>query len=399
MATGLSLTDQAVSAVDETLHHEVMQLLKVPVDTAPPYPEHTAHESARINQLAHQITSRSELLETLKMVHTDRNYGPSTTLPATVTDGLYGMKMARPEVHTTDINLLSLSTLRSRKSGVLVAPLSRETLFPRLNEPHLSYSRTEVELYRACTVDHATATDLYEPAAGSTVQRNQTDWTLVLALPRSQLALFLRGTLSMDTFMHRQVNLWFTVRSAILRALHMHWQGMPLVSTENLAVLMFNPLKSRFSIGEVLTAPGTDTLYTFNRLYLDHCLTSGNVEHFPLYQQELDTAIVYELEGLTLQRLAPLSQELNCRTLYGYHCRGLIGHCVMTLSQGRMMGLNTDDMSFQAQFGTLMPTDAANTADPVPMMIDDEDADGTVNVTLGRLPLGHTVTVKVQMNH
>ena len=47
-------------------------------------------------------------------------------------------------------------------------------------------------------------------------------------------------------------------------------------------MLVMNPLKSRFSQGTVKTEPGTDVLYTFNRLWLDHCLTPGGVEGFAL---------------------------------------------------------------------------------------------------------------------
>lgn len=49
------------------------------------------------------------------------------------------------------------------------------------------------------------------------------------------MALFLGGELSMDTFMHHQVNLWFTVRSAILRALHMMQIQVWTVTPEDLS--------------------------------------------------------------------------------------------------------------------------------------------------------------------
>ena len=58
--------------------------------------------------------------------------------------------------------------------------MSLEVLFPGLKENHLSYSRTETELYRGITVIHATATD-FTAVQGNTVTRDQTDWGLVLA--------------------------------------------------------------------------------------------------------------------------------------------------------------------------------------------------------------------------
>eukprot|EP00438_Fugacium_kawagutii_P016935 Skav234515 [mRNA] locus=scaffold2162:187303:187944:+ [translate_table: standard] len=209
-----------------------------------------------------------------------------------------------------------------------------------------------------------------------------------------------RNELPMTVLMHSQINFWFTARSAILRALHMFWQQMPLVDTDNLCLLIFNPLKRRFSTGEVLTSPETDGIYTFNRLYLDHAITSGCTETFPLLPEELASAMVYELRGLTLRALAPMQQELNCRTLFGYHCRGLVGHCILTLSQGRMIGITADDMTFHSQFGTLATGPEAPVTDEDQMITDDNEASSsTATVTLGKLPLGHTVTVNVQLNN
>ena len=77
--------------------------------------------------------------------------------------------------------------------------MSLEVLFPGLKESHLSYSRTETEL------DHTTATSKVDFTAveGNIVTRDQTDWSLVLALPTSQMGPFVRGELSMDCFVHQ----------------------------------------------------------------------------------------------------------------------------------------------------------------------------------------------------
>ena len=40
---------------------------------------------------------------------------------------------------------------------------------------------------------------------------------------------------------------------------------------------------------------------------------------------------------------------MTCTELYGYHCRGIVVHLVLTVSQGKMIGLNADDMSYQMQ--------------------------------------------------
>ena len=79
----------------------------------------------------------------------------------------------------------------------------------------------------------------------------------------------------MDCFVHLQCNLWHCPRSALLRLVHMYSHGMELDTEENITPLVINPLKSSFSQGTVKTEPGTGMLYTFNRLWLDHCLTTG----------------------------------------------------------------------------------------------------------------------------
>ena len=86
----------------------------------------------------------------------------------------------------------------------------------------------------------------------------------------------------------------------------MYWQGMELDTEENITLLVMNPLKSRFSQGTVKTEPGTDMLYTFNRLWLDHCLTTGSVE-----PTELETGMIFELQGLTLGALSALEALLG----------------------------------------------------------------------------------------
>ena len=141
-------------------------------------------------------------------------------------------------------------------------------------------------------------------------------------------------------------------------------------------------------------------LYTFNRLWLDHCLTTGGVERFTLEPTELETGMIFELQGLTLGALSALGTEMMCTELYGYHCRGLVGHLVLTVSQSKMIGLNTDDMSYRMQFETLgtAPTGIVNTARvaTVPLATDDDDDtdESTVDVILGSLPLGRRITAE-----
>ena len=159
---------------------------------------------------------------------------------------------------------------------------------------------------------------------------------------------FVRGKLSMDCFVHQQCNLW----RCPTRLVHMYWQGMEQDTEENIALSVVNPLKSRFSQGTVKTELGTDMLDTFNRLWPDHCLTTGSVERFTLEPTEVETGMIFELQGVTLGALSALSTEM-CTELYGYHCTGFVGHLVLIVSQGKMIGLTIDDMSYRMQFETL----------------------------------------------
>ena len=107
----------------------------------------------------------------------------------------------------------------------------------------------------------------------------------------------------------------------------MGWQECTLSRDEDIALLILNPLKSRLT--DSTEGRG---LNNFNRLWIDHCLSSLSTVTFPLEE------LCFGLTGVTLNRLAPLATELDGKHLYGYHCRGLIGHTVVTISQGVMLG-------------------------------------------------------------
>ena len=54
---------------------------------------------------------------------------------------------------------------------------------------------------------------------------------------------------------------------------------------------------------------------------------------FPLEEPEFETAMCFGLTGVTMSRLAPVAAELDGKHLFGYHCRGLIGHGHLSLGQ------------------------------------------------------------------
>ena len=39
----------------------------------------------------------------------------------------------------------------------------------------------------------------------------------------------------------------------------------------------------------------------------------------------------------TREWIEPLQVELNCKQLFGMHCRGLVGHCVLTVNHLQLM--------------------------------------------------------------
>ena len=83
----------------------MMNVLKVPTDAVPPFPELTELEAYQLLTLTQQLIDRQQLLETLKKTRTERHFGPITELPCAVTDGLDGLRMQRPLVETTAINV------------------------------------------------------------------------------------------------------------------------------------------------------------------------------------------------------------------------------------------------------------------------------------------------------
>ena len=82
---------------------------------------------------------------------------------------------------------------------------------------------------------------------GNAVTDLQADYCVVLALPKTQMNSA-EGRLDLtESFTMGQMNLWFTVRSALLRLVHMGWQERMLSRDEDIALLILNPLKSRLT--------------------------------------------------------------------------------------------------------------------------------------------------------
>jgi len=107
-------------------------------------------------------------------------------------------------------------------------------------------------------------------------------------------------------------------------------------------------LKSNFIDTEGRIEPYT----AFNRLYFDHCWTTGALElSVQLSSTESRTGFGIQLPFTAKELMDSLQVELNCNKIFGMHCRGLVGHCIFTANQLQLMheDVNTD-CSWQSLF-------------------------------------------------
>eukprot|EP00434_Breviolum_minutum_P037436 symbB.v1.2.033194.t1/scaffold4025.1/size46064/6 len=111
----------------------------------------------------------------------------------------------------------------------------------------------------------------------------------------------------------------------------MHWTGITLALDEPLVVVCYNPSLHRFlaTVSETV-----ETLTSFNRLYYDHCWTTGSLDEImSLNSTESRTGFGIQLPFTARQLVEALEVELNCNQPFGVHCRGLVGHCILTVNQ------------------------------------------------------------------
>ena len=154
-----TLSQQVVTAVDQALYDRVMGSLKVSHTATEPPPELLPAELDDVLRLTQQMLHRKALMEKLKSTHTGRTLLPACALGGSVTEGLHGLKYERPTPTGNALNLMSLTALHASRSGLLVAPMELEVLFPGLSLPHLSYTETEVECLKSLQVEYLTATE------------------------------------------------------------------------------------------------------------------------------------------------------------------------------------------------------------------------------------------------
>ena len=130
--------------------------------------------------------------------------------------------------------------------------------------------------------------------------------------------------------------------------LQMHWAGIGTELDEKVTVLCWNPSLHRFltsaTVHQLTTnfvdeSQTVEALTTFNRLYLDHCWTTGALEgnNVRLDKLECRSGFGILLPFTARELIEPLQSELNCNQLFGMHCRGLCGHCILTEGQLELM--------------------------------------------------------------
>ena len=112
-------------------------------------------EAAEINDLllvTQAITAVRAHCETLKSTAVSQEWLPSTAVPGSMTDGLYGLRYANPSPDSP-CNCFSLAALHSRRCQNWQALKNAETLFPNCKMPHSSYTLAEFNCSGNCGPD------------------------------------------------------------------------------------------------------------------------------------------------------------------------------------------------------------------------------------------------------
>ena len=308
-------------------------------------------ETVEINDLlfvTQAITAVRTHCELLKNTQTSHDWLTATGVPGSMTDGLYGIRHSIPTADSP-CNCFSLAALHARRCQNWRTLQTAETLFPNCKMPHASYALAEFNCYGNCgpeTVEILTGLAF----KGDVVTTGQTAQSMCFAASLSTaMGILNTGRIPTEMFTNCQLNHWFCPRSAILRTLQMYWSGCTALVNINepLVLVTYNPALHRFlTTGTVhsLTSNFVDAekrveAYTaFNRLYLDHCWTTGALtEDVTLTAIESRTGFGIRLPFTAKDLMEPLQMELNCNKIFGLHCRGLVGHCILTVNQLQLM--------------------------------------------------------------
>ena len=116
---------------------------------APTLPEFEAAEINDLLLVTQAVTAVRTHCETLKSTALSQDWLPSTAVPGSMTDGLYGIRYAIPSPDSP-CNCFSLAALHSRRCQNWHALKNAETLFPNCKMPHSSYTLAEFNCYGKC---------------------------------------------------------------------------------------------------------------------------------------------------------------------------------------------------------------------------------------------------------
>ena len=185
---------------------------------------------------------------------------------------------------------------------------------------------------------------------GDVVTTGQTAQSMCFATSLSTAKKILdTGLIPVELFTNSQVNNWFCPRSALLRSLQIYWSGLTdtLDVEEQMALIIYNPGLERYLTSSTVHGLKSNWIDTegkieahtdFNRLYLDHCWTTGSLQlGVQLNNAESRTGFGILLPFTVKELMEPLQMELNCNKIFGLHCRGLVGHCILTVNQLELM--------------------------------------------------------------
>ena len=71
---------------------------------------------------------------------------------------------------------------------------------------------------------------------------------------------------------------------------------------------------------------------------MDHCWTTGALESdVTLNGMACRAAFGILLSFTARELIEPLQVELKCKQSFGMHCRGLVGHCILTVNHLQLM--------------------------------------------------------------
>ena len=347
---------------------------------------------------------------TLKHTAVSQEWLPTTAVPGSMTDGLYGLRYLIPSPDSP-CNCFSLAALHSRRCQNWQAFKTADTLFPNCKMPHSAYTLAEFNCYGNCgpsTVEILTGLAF----KGDVVTTGQTAQSMRFATTLTTAKQILdTGIIPISLFTNNQVNNWFTPRSALLRAFQIYWSGYTdsLSLQEPMTLIVYNPLLNRFLTSTTLhqlmsnhvdEEKKVEALTAFNRLYLDHCWTTGSLEEdLTLSSIESRTGFGIQLPFTAKDLIESLQVELNCNKIFGHHYRGLVGHCILAVSQLQLMYEDvSNDCSWQSLF-TVEPLPRKSRWGRLPTAQEETDrADYTakVDVKIIGLPVGtEEVTVTV----